>query len=105
MVAVERFQASRRCFYTAPVGLGCAEVVWRWLARVLGLDVVVRYVSRGAAEWFKEGGARISACAPNKEGRRASRAVIAVFGCECAVRGDETDSWARGISRRAAGCG
>jgi hypothetical protein len=53
----------------APVGLGCAEVVWRWLARVLGLDVVVRYVSRGAAGWFKEGGTGISACAPNKEGR------------------------------------
>ena len=42
MVAVKRFQASRRCFYTALVGLGCAKVAWRWLARVLGLDVVVR---------------------------------------------------------------
>jgi hypothetical protein len=57
------------------------------LARVLGLNVVVRQVSRGAAGWFKEGGIRISACAPDKEGRRASRAGIAAFGCECAARG------------------
>ena len=42
MVAVKRFQASRRCFYTALVGLGCAEVAWWRIARVLGLDVVVR---------------------------------------------------------------
>jgi len=42
MVAAERFQVSRRCFCAAPVGLGCAEVVWRRIARVLGLDVVVR---------------------------------------------------------------
>ena len=35
------------------------------------------------------GGAGISACAPDKEGRRASRAGIAAFGCEAGRGGED----------------
>jgi hypothetical protein len=47
------------------------------------------------------------ACAPDKEGRRASREGIAAFGCECAARGGGMKLTARpGVSvteRRGAG--